>query len=203
MPKAPQRKTAARKRKSVVPRRAIWRADAGAPRVTCAIDMHAMQEDFAAQGTAGAALPAAVVARIARRLQQAPLARGTVVACDWAARFDGLQEWIGAPRDAPARSLLRLAGRYAGRPHPRTDAAVAAALVWLPFTRWQARWPAWAGGRPQRWNPLACPFRAFAQQRADADSCLLVWESATPAVPADTAVAFLLARLRSPISPSS
>jgi hypothetical protein len=202
-PQAPQRKMAARKRKSVVPRRPIGRADTVASRVTCMTDMHAMQENFAAERAAGVALPAAIVARIARRLQQARLAHWTAVACDWAARFDGLQEWIGAPRDAPAHALLRLAGRYARRPHPRTDAAVAAALTWLPFTCWQARWPAWAADRPQRWNPLICPFRAFVQQRTDADTSLVVWESAKPAVPADTAIAFLLARLRLRTPPGS
>ena len=137
---------------------------------------------------------AAIAQRIGRRWRQAGLAHWAAVACDWAARFEGIEQLAGEPRLAPMLAVWRLALRYARSGLRPADAQVAIALARLRFARWQARWPAWAcaDGRSRRWDPLQQGLGEFCALGTEPEA-LIVWEGARPTVPLRQAVAFLLA----------
>lgn len=145
--------------------------------------------------TDGSPEAAALAQRIGRRWRQAGLAHWASVACDWAARFEGIEQLAGEPRLAPSRTVWRLALRYARCGLRPADTQVAIALARLPFARWRARWPAWvcADGRGRRWDPLQQRLRDFCALGTQPETPI-VWEGARPTVPLRQAVAFLLSR---------
>ena len=148
------------------------------------------------EGSMCALLNLGIAERIRRRWQRAGLGRWSAAACDWAARFDGIEHLAGEPGLAPTCAVWRLALHYCRFPCAANDVRVAVALARLPFAHWRARWPAWASvdGQSRRWNPLQQPLREFIALGTAPDE-LIVWEGARPTVPLRDVVAFLLSRL--------
>lgn len=133
---------------------------------------------------------------IADVLRRARLLHWVDAAQDWAQRFGGIDRVAHADEIAPGRCVMKLARRYARLAIAPSDAQVAQDLACLPFTRWHARWPAWAtpDGVNRSWRPLEEAFCTFAARYDRADA-LVVWEGTVPVVALDVAAAHLLAQV--------
>lgn len=145
--------------------------------------------------------PAAMLAELASpcigdALRRARLPHWIEAAQDWVQRFAGIDRVAHADEIAPVRCVTKLARRYARLSSVPSDAQVAHDMARLPFTRWHARWPAWAtpDGVNRTWRPLEETFRGFAARHDAADE-LVVWEGTVPVVAPDAATAHLLAQV--------
>lgn len=101
------------------------------------------QSPDADEATGATATPP-YLARLADRLDRSGLGHWAVAAQEWTLRFAGIERHADADDMVPARCVMRLAWRYGRLKEQPVDAQVADDLARLPFTRWHARWPAWA-----------------------------------------------------------